>query len=137
MHHGQQAETTQMMHNGQNGGNGMMGSQCQQAIATHQHMMGMYTKTNAKLEELVKKMDAAKGEAKLAAMSAVIHELLSERTQVLNMMGGQANMMGQQSGMTGHMGGMHGGSMGTPMQGHSSMMGTNSTNPKTTTPDKE
>ena len=84
-----------MMHNGQNDGNGMMGSQCQQALTTRQQMMGMYTKTNDKLDKLVTKMDEAKREAKVTAMSAVIHDLLSERTQAMHMMGiRQSNTMG-------------------------------------------
>jgi hypothetical protein len=63
-----------------------------------------------KLDKLVTKMDEAKGEAKVTAMSAVIHELLSERTQAMHMMGiRQSNTMGQQSGMMGQQPGMMGG----------------------------
>jgi len=97
---------------------------CPGMKATRQSMMGDVAQTNAKLEDLLEKMDAAKGDAKLAAMSAVIHELVAERRQFARMMGNK-----KKTHMMGHMQGM--GQMHDPSEGsqgakssHSMMKGT-------------
>ena len=66
----------------------------------HEHMMAEMRAADAKLDALIKEMNAAKGEAKILAMSAVIDELVRQQKALhdgmaqmhLQMMGGRGMM---------------------------------------------
>jgi len=83
------------------------GPRCHEMMAAREKMMSDVTGMNAKLEELVKQMDAATGDAKVAATAAVVHELVAQRTRMVGMMTGmQPKIMGHmmehmQAGMKG------------------------------------
>ena len=76
---------------------GMMGDQ--------KEMMARMAAADKKLAELVARMNSAQGDQKVAAMAAVINELVAQRTQMQQMMGMQGGMMDQ---MMSHMSAMHG-----------------------------
>jgi len=63
------------------GMNGNMMPADRSMMAQHQQMLSTMNADDSKLNELVGRMKAAKGSARLDAMSAVISELVSEREQ--------------------------------------------------------
>ena len=58
----------------------------------HQQMMAEMKAADAKLDELVKSMDAATGEARVSAIALAVHELVRQQKAMHEHMG----MMGQQ-----------------------------------------
>jgi membrane protein involved in colicin uptake len=72
--------------------------------AKHEKMMAEMKAMDARLDEKLAAMNAAKGDKKVEAMAAVINELVAQRKE-----------------MREHFGGMHRG-MGGPMMGHGGMM---------------
>jgi hypothetical protein len=70
-------------------------------MSMHEHMMAEMRAADAKLDALITEMNAAKGEAKILAMSAVIDELVRQQKAMhtgmaqmhLQMMGGCGMMM--------------------------------------------
>jgi hypothetical protein len=77
---------------------GMMGNQAE--------MMSRMAAADKKLDELVAAMNAATGDAKVAAIAAVVTELAAQRGQMQQMMQAQGGMMMR---MMAHMSAMHGG----------------------------
>ena len=81
----------------------------QNATAVHKQMMAEQKAAMAaadlKLTELVARMNAAKGDEKLAAMAAVVNELVAQRKEMQEQMRMQGGMMER---MMSHMGAMHG-----------------------------
>ena len=74
--------------------------------ADRQQMMKMMAADDEKLAGLITTMNAAKGDAKVAAIAAVVNELAAQRTRMqMQMMRMQAGMMDQ---MMSHMAAMHG-----------------------------
>ena len=73
--------------------------------ADQRQMMKMMAADDEKLAGLITTMNAAKGDAKVAAMAAVINELAAQRTRMQAQMRMQAGMMEQ---MMSHMAAMHG-----------------------------
>ena len=73
----------------------MQDMQMQDMMKMHQQMMAEMKAGNAKLEELVKQMNAAKGEAKVDATAAVVTELVRQHTAMTDHMGQMSqHMMG-------------------------------------------
>ena len=66
-------------------------------MARHTEMMAKMEAMNARLDDLVKKMNAATGSKKTDAVAAVINELVAQRKQM------QAQMMAMQPEMMKHM----------------------------------
>lgn len=62
------------------------GSRCQQMMAAREKMMSDISSMNARFDELVARMDATQGDAKVAAMGAVVRELLVQRTRMAEVM---------------------------------------------------
>lgn len=75
----------------------------EQAMQMHQQMMADSHSMDARLESLVTKMNAAKGDAKVEAMAAVISALVQQRTMMRD-----ESMKMQQQMMTSMMGNMAG-----------------------------
>ena len=73
--------------------------------ADQRQMMKMMAADDEKLAGLITTMNAAKGDAKVAAMAAVINELAAQRTRMQAQMRMQAGMMDQ---MMSHMAAMQG-----------------------------
>ena len=73
--------------------------------ADQRQMMKMMAADDEKLAGLITTMNAAKGDAKVAAMAAVINELAAQRTRMQAQMRMQAGMMEK---MMSHMAAMHG-----------------------------
>ena len=73
--------------------------------ADQQHMMKMMAADDDRLAGLITTMNAAKGDAKVAAMAAVINELAAQRTRMRAQMRMQAGMMEQ---MMSRVAAMHG-----------------------------
>ncbi len=73
---------------GQAMGPGMMSNQDQAntMMADRQQMMANMTAMNKKLDDLVAKMDAARGTEKVDAIAAVVKELAAQRSQMGNQM---------------------------------------------------
>lgn len=70
------------------------GAEEAQAPAQPAHpMMEMVRQHDQKLEELVAKMNAAQGEAKVDAIAAVLNELVAQRKQMRQHMGTGPGMM--------------------------------------------
>lgn len=94
MHHAQVGST----HHAQSGakaGEQTMKSRCQEMMAARQTMMSDIASANAKLQDLVKRMDGAQGEAKVAATADVVRELVAQRARAVEMMTEmQPKMMG-------------------------------------------
>jgi hypothetical protein len=129
---GQEGSSSQAMHHGRMGqqANARQTSPpCSGMMGTSRNMMSNLEHMNSKLDGLVAKMDAAEGDAKVAAMSHVLHELVDQRTCMVGMLSnmpmrnaqGMGYMQGTQGqGMSGNMGM---GSGQTSSSGH--MMGGN------------
>jgi predicted component of type VI protein secretion system len=66
-------------------------------MSHHTEMMAKMEAMNARLDDLVKKMNAATGSKKTDAVAAVINELVAQRKQM------QAQMMAMQPEMMKHM----------------------------------
>jgi len=83
---------------------------CQAMMAKRQAMMDEMHAMDARLDELVAKMNAASGDAKLDATAAVVTELAAQRQQMRSMMQTMQPMMMRhmakhlQAGMQGSMG---------------------------------
>lgn len=150
---GQEGSSSQAMHHGQMGQHaqaeqtstpcrGMMGTNQQNMMdMTRQNMMSGLEHMNSKLDDLVAKMDEAKGDAKVAAMSNVLHELVDQRACMAGILSHMpmrnAQNMGHMQGTQGQGQGMHG-SMGmgqTSGSGH--MMGSNAGHMGSTTDTSE
>ena len=71
-------------------GSTMMG---QDMMAMRQKMMADDKAADARLQPLLDKMNAAKGEAKVEAMAAVVNELIRQRTTMHAQMGQMSQMM--------------------------------------------
>jgi len=79
-------------------------------MTERQQMMANMRAMDQKLNDLVKKMDAARGTDKVDALAAVVKEMVSQRAQMRDrMMAMQAEMM---THMMQHMTAMQGGMMG-------------------------
>lgn len=78
---------------------GKTGDQCKQMMAMHSQMMADMKAMDASLDQKVAAMNAAKGNAKVDAMAAVINEMATQRTQMM------AKMSGMQDHMMAHMAG--------------------------------
>ena len=65
---------------------GNMGEQCKHMMAMHTEMMANMKAMDSSLEQKVAAMNAAKGNAKVDAMAAVINELATQRTQMMSKM---------------------------------------------------
>jgi hypothetical protein len=76
---------------------GNMADRCKQMTAMHNQMAADMKAMDAKLDQKVAAMHAAKGNAKVDAMAAVIDEMASQRKEMM------AKMTSQQSQMTAHM----------------------------------
>ena len=78
---------------------GMMheGMTCEAMMTRHKEMMAKMDAMDARLDGLVKTMDAAKGSKKADAVAAVVNELVSQRKQM------REHMMAMQPEMMHHM----------------------------------
>lgn len=77
---------------------GNMGDQCKQMMAMHTQMMADMKAMDSSLDQKVAAMNAAKGNAKVDAMAAVINEMASQRKQMM------AKMTSMRDQMMAHMG---------------------------------
>lgn len=75
----------------------MMGEMDESMMARHKEMMAKMDAIDARLDELVEKMNAAKGSRKVDATAAVVDELVSQRKQM------RQQMMAMQPEMMRHM----------------------------------
>lgn len=90
-------------------------SQATAMMAQRQQMMARMRALDQKLNELVAKMDAAKGTAKVETIATVVKELVAQRAQLRGeMMAMQGRMMGH---MMQHMMSMQGSMMGMMNRG--------------------
>jgi FlaG/FlaF family flagellin (archaellin) len=93
MHHGKAMTRTEA--------NQTTDSPCPGMTSARGTMMSDIASMNAELDDLLAKMDAAEGNAKVEAMGQVIHELVAQRTRMVDML---SSMRHARSGhMTGHM----------------------------------
>jgi len=76
---------------------GDMAEKCKAMMAGHQKMMGEMKAVDQRLDELVAKMNAASGPAKLDATAAAVTELVAARKAM------HGGMMGMHQSMAGHM----------------------------------
>ena len=72
---------------------GNMGDQCKQMMAMHTQMMADMKAMDSSLDQKVAAMNAAKGNAKVDAMAAVINEMATQRTQMMSKMSGMQDQM--------------------------------------------
>jgi hypothetical protein len=135
---GQEGSSSQAMHHGQMGQQAkaeQASAPCNGMMGTNQNMMSNIEHMNSKLDNLVAKMEEAEGDAKVAAMSNVLHELVDQRTCMVAMLSHMrsAQTMAHMQGTQGQ--GMHGnmgmGSGQTSSSGH--MMGTDTEHMGSTT----
>ncbi len=63
-----------------------MPADCQKAMEMRHQMMSKHAEMDKKLEGLIAKMNAAKGNEKVDAMAAVINELVAQRKSMQQMM---------------------------------------------------
>lgn len=69
-------------------GQGMqMGMPMQDMMKMHEKMMADMKASQAKLDDLAKKMNSATGDAKVSAMADVLNELLRDRRMMVDHMG--------------------------------------------------
>jgi hypothetical protein len=68
----------------------------------HQHMMAEMTAGDAKLDALVKEMNAAKGDAQLTALAALVSELVTQHKAMHSHMGEMHQHMMGMGGMATH-----------------------------------
>jgi hypothetical protein len=113
---GQEGSSSQAMHHGRMGQQAktrQTSAPCNGMMETNQNMMSDLEHMSSKLDDLVAKMDTARGDAKVAAMSDVLRELVDQRTCMVGMLShmpmrstqGMGQMQGTQGqGMHGHMG---------------------------------
>jgi CII-binding regulator of phage lambda lysogenization HflD len=90
-----------------------MADHCKQMMSMHSQMMADMKAMDTTLDQKVAAMNAAKGNAKVDAMAAVINEMASQRKQMMS------KMSGMQDQMMAHMG-EHMAQSGTPAM-HQSM----------------
>jgi hypothetical protein len=74
-----------------------MSSKCQAIKAEHDKIVADMTAADQRLDDLVAKMNAASGQAKVDATAAVVTELVTQRKTMRD------RMMKMQDGMMGHM----------------------------------
>jgi hypothetical protein len=74
-----------------------MMAKCKDMMAMREKMMADMKTADARLNELVSKMNAASGQAKVDATAAVVTQLVEQRSAMRD------RMMGMQQGMMGHM----------------------------------
>jgi hypothetical protein len=72
---------------------GNMGGRCQRMMAMHTQMMADMKAMDSILDRKVAAMNAAKGNAKVDAMAAVINEMATQRTQMMSKMSGMQDQM--------------------------------------------
>lgn len=72
---------------------GKMADRCQQMMSMHNQMMADMKAMDASLDQKVSAMNAAKGNAKVDAMAAVINEMASQRKQMMSKMSGMRDQM--------------------------------------------
>lgn len=88
----------EMRHGRQHGMHGPAGqgmtAKCKEMMAKHKQRMSMMKEMNKTLQEKVAVMNAAMGEKKIAAMAAVINELVNQREK---MMGHMMERMGEEN----------------------------------------
>lgn len=109
----------------------MMMERCKEMMAKREQAMAEMKAMDAKVDEKIAAMNAAKGDQKVAAMAAVINEMAAQRQMMREKMeakhqGAMCPMMGGPGGMMGGHGGMmggHGGMMGHKMDGQGKGMG--------------
>lgn len=91
---------------------GMMMERCREMMAKQDHAKADIEAMDARLDEKVAAMNAAKGDQKTEAMSAVLNELISQRKEMRDKLGSvhHAKMCGMM-GQMGHKGKMNGGMM--------------------------
>lgn len=77
---------------------GNIADHCKQMMSMHNKMMADMKAMDAALDQKVAAMNAARGNAKVDAMAAVINEMASQRKQMIS------NMSGMQDRMMAHMG---------------------------------
>ena len=105
-HHDGAAEPAKANAGGMMGGQSAMADR-KQMMAEQQAMLAGMAADDRRLTDLLAKMNAAKGEAKVTAMAAVVTELAAQRSRMQQqMMKMQGGMMDQ---MMAHMSAMHGG----------------------------
>ena len=89
----------------------MRGQQASQPTTSPQasmmHMMGTLHGNDQKIDELVKKMNAAKGEMKIDLMAELLTVLAEDRQTAYQSMGSNMSMMMGMMTMRGSMGAMH------------------------------
>lgn len=90
-------QTTPKPKAGKQPGAGNMGARCQQMTAMHNQMMADMKAMDANLDQKITAMNAAKGNAKVEAMAAVVNEMVSQRKQMM------AKMSSMRDQMMGHM----------------------------------
>jgi peptidoglycan hydrolase CwlO-like protein len=74
-----------------------MSSKCQAMKAEHDKVVADMTAADQRLDDLVAKMNAASGQAKVDATAAVVTEIVAQRKTMRD------RMMKMQDGMMGHM----------------------------------
>ena len=74
-----------------------MSAKCKAMMAQHEKMMAEMKAADQRLDELVTKMNAASGQAKVDATAATVAEIVAQRKTM------RTGMMGMHEGMMGHM----------------------------------
>lgn len=77
---------------------GNMGDRCKQMMAMHNQMMADMKTMDASLDQKVAAMNAAKGNAKVDAMAAVINEMASQRKEMIAKMSSMRDQMMEHMG---------------------------------------
>lgn len=107
----------------------MMMEKCKEMQAKREKVMADMKAMDERLDAKITAMNAAKGDEKIAAMAAVLDEMVAQRKEMREKMGelhhgmmcGKCPMMGEghgdMMGMHGDMKGMHGGMHGKPGAG--------------------
>lgn len=78
-----------------------MNERCRQMMSMHDSMMAEMKAMDASLDQKIAAMNAAKGEARVNAMAAVITEMAAQRKQQRETMSGMRDQM--MTHMSGHM----------------------------------
>lgn len=74
-----------------------MSAKCKAMMAQHEKMMAEMKAADQRLDELVTKMNATSGQAKVDATAATVAEIVAQRKTM------RTGMMGMHEGMMGHM----------------------------------
>jgi len=97
-----------------------MMQRCREMMGKHEQYKEDWKALDARLDEKLTAMNAAKGDAKMAAMAAVINEMATQRKEMREKKAAmhQAGMCGMMMGHEGGMGGMKGHGGGAMMDKH-------------------